>query len=155
MSIPLCVASSFQESEGTWIMERNVDEAVFIRSVASDDDLAVLTVEGRTVERELMDALSGEGIRTTAMVGAAGASFHIEGARLPEAVEICRKLAGCSVSVNKLSRVSVIGPAPGTTPVCAPYQHSGGDRHPPLTSWRLRHRRGQGPSAEAVGASKS
>ncbi len=120
MSIPLCVASSFQESEGTWIMERNVDEAVFIRSVASDDDLAVLTVEGRTVERELMDALSGEGIRTTAMVGAAGASFHIEGARLPEAVEICRKLAGCSVSVNEtLSRVSVIGPGAGNHPeVC-------------------------------------
>lgn len=118
MKMPLCVESSSEEREGTWIVERNVDEAVFIRSVASDDNLAVLNVDGgREGERMLMDALSREGIRTTAITAGGSASFYIDGARLADAVEICARLGGCSVSVNDgLSRVSVIGPGAGNHP---------------------------------------
>lgn len=121
MNIRMCVASSFQESEGTWIMERIVDEAAVIRSVASDDNLAVLTVEGEMEnQRTLMEAFSSEGVHTTVMVGCSGMAFHIEGTRLPEALKICARLEGCSFSVNEgLSRVSVIGPGAGNHPeVC-------------------------------------
>ena len=87
MKIPLCVESSMEEKEGTWIVDRNVDEAVFIRSVASDENLAVLTVGGgRGSERMLVDALSREGIRTTAITAGGGLSIHIDGARLADAV---------------------------------------------------------------------
>ncbi|MDI9388143.1 MAG: aspartate kinase [Synergistota bacterium] len=118
MKIPLCVESSMEEKEGTWIVDRNVDEAVFIRSVASDENLAVLTVGGgRGSERMLVDALSREGIRTTAITAGGGLSIHIDGARLADAVEICSRHDGCSVSVDEgLARVSVIGPGVGNHP---------------------------------------
>ncbi|MDI9370475.1 MAG: aspartate kinase [Synergistaceae bacterium] len=118
LKMPVCVESSSEEREGTWIVERNIDEAVFIRSVASDDNLAVLTVGGgREAERMLMDALSKEGIRTTAITAGGSASFHIDGARLHDAMEICTRLGGCDVSVNDaLARVSVIGPGAGNHP---------------------------------------
>lgn len=121
MNISLCVASSFQESEGTWIMEKNVDEAVFIRSVVSDDNLAVLTVNGeKDVIRTLMDGLFREGILATAMMGSGSVVFHLEEGRLIDAVEMCNSLSGCSVSVDEtLSRVSIIGPGVGNHPeVC-------------------------------------
>ncbi|NLK18573.1 MAG: aspartate kinase, partial [Synergistaceae bacterium] len=117
MKIPLCVESCAEKKEGTWVVERNVDEAAFIRSVVSDDNLAVLTVGGGDSERMLMDALSREGIRTTAITAGSCLSFYIDGERLGDAVEICSRHDGCTVSVNEgLARVSVIGPGVGNHP---------------------------------------
>lgn len=44
--LPVCVASSFVEGRGTWVMNTNVNECIDIKAVARNTDTAILTISG-------------------------------------------------------------------------------------------------------------
>jgi len=123
-NVPLYVASSFVEKEGTWVMNKPVTEGVVIKAVVHDKKVAKIVIYGVPdtpgVAAGLFASLSDEGIGVAMIIqnnmrgGINDIGFLVKKTDLEKAIQVCReycrKTDAQGVSFDtEISRVSIIG----------------------------------------------
>ncbi|PIE55452.1 MAG: aspartate kinase [Dethiosulfovibrio peptidovorans] len=108
--VNVCVASSDEEKEGTWIMKDCVEERAAVRAVSQDDDAARVAFDDTIDPCRVARALSERGIVAQIVVQGGRAVFLIRRSLLDETLAVCRELNASGLSWDDgLSRVSVVG----------------------------------------------
>lgn len=123
--VPLYVASSFTEEEGTWIMENNpVSEGLIIKGVVRDSNIAKVVMMGVPdvpgVAGRLFSSLAGQGIGAEMIIqnnmrgGLNDIGFLVKKEYLDGAIDVCRDFStdvgAQGVSFNtEIARVSIVG----------------------------------------------
>jgi aspartate kinase len=123
--VPLYVASSFTEEEGTWIMENNpVSEGLIIKCVVRDSNIAKVVMMGVPdvpgVAGRLFSSLAGQGIGAEMIIqnnmrgGMNDIGFLVKKEYLDGAIDVCRDFStdvgAQGVSFNtEIARVSIVG----------------------------------------------
>ncbi|MDR1471221.1 MAG: aspartate kinase [Synergistaceae bacterium] len=123
--VPLYVASSFIEEEGTWIMESNpVSEGLVIKGVVRDSNVAKVVMMGVPdvpgVAGRLFSSLASQGIGAEMIIqnnmrgGLNDIGFLVKKEYLDGAIDVCRGFSddvdAQGVSFNtEIARVSIVG----------------------------------------------
>ena len=123
-NLPIYVASSFVEEEGTWIMSESVSEGLVIKAVVQDTSIAKVVLLGVPdtpgVAARLFANLADEGVTSEMIVqnnmrgGVNDIGFLVKSQCLESAIAVCRKLCdeveaqGVSFD-TEVARVSIIG----------------------------------------------
>lgn len=124
MELPVYVASSFSEEEGSWVMNCDVNEGLVVKAVAHDWEAAKVAILGVSdtpgVAAKVFAALAEKGIGAEMIIQSVmrgqlnDIAFLVKKSLLGEAIEICRELArkmgaqGVTFD-TEIARVSVIG----------------------------------------------
>ena len=122
--IPLYVASSFVEKEGTWVMDNSVTEGVVIKSVVHDTKVAKVVIYGVPdtpgMAAGLFSSLAEQGVGAMMIIqnnmrgGVNDIGFLVKKTDLEKGIQVCRNYCretdaqGVSFD-TEISRVSIIG----------------------------------------------
>ena len=124
-NVPLYVASSFVEEEGTWVMNNNpVTEGLVIKSVVHDKKIAKVVIYGVPdtpgMAAGLFSSLAEQGVGVTMIIqnnmrgGVNDIGFLVKKTDLEKAIQVCRAYCretdaqGVAFD-TEISRVSIIG----------------------------------------------
>jgi len=122
--VPLFVAGSFSEEEGTWIMRQDICESLIVRSIASDRNVAKVAVLGVPdvpgIAARLFGALSAGGVGVEMIIQSVmrgqvnDIAFLVKKEFLGEAIDICRdivrEIGAQGVAFDtEIGKVTVIG----------------------------------------------
>jgi len=123
-NVPLYVASSFVEKEGTWVMKEAVTEGVVIKAVVHDNKVAKIVIYGVPdapgIAAGLFSSLADEGVGVTMIIqnnmrgGVNDIGFIVKKTELEKAIQVCRNYCretdaqGVSFD-TEISRVSIVG----------------------------------------------
>ncbi|MBQ0054910.1 MAG: aspartate kinase [Synergistaceae bacterium] len=122
--VPLYVASSFVEEEGTWVMNNPVTEGLVIKSVVHDTKVAKVVIYGVPdtpgMAAGLFTSLAEQGVGVMMIIqnnmrgGVNDIGFLVKKTDLEKGIQVCRKYCretdaqGVSFD-TEISRVSIIG----------------------------------------------
>lgn len=122
--VPVYVASSFDEEEGTWVMREDVNERLVVQAVTQDGNVAKVAVLGVPdvpgIAAKLFGALGQNGIGVEMIIQSVmrgdvnDIAFLVHKAFLGEAIRICRNVArnieaqGVTFD-TEIARISVVG----------------------------------------------
>ncbi len=122
--IPLYIASSFVEKEGTWVMDNPVTEGLVIKSVVHDTKVAKVVIYGVPdtpgMAAGLFSSLANQGVGVMMIIqnnmrgGVNDIGFLVKKTDLEKGIQVCRKYCrdtdaqGVSFD-TEISRVSIIG----------------------------------------------
>jgi aspartate kinase len=124
MELPVYVASTFSNEEGTWVMNFDVNEGLVVKAVVSDRETAKVAVLGVPdvpgVAARLFSALADRGVGAEMIIQSVmrgqvnDIGFLVKKSLLGDAIEVCRDLVrdigaqGVTYD-TEIARVSVIG----------------------------------------------
>jgi len=124
MELPVYVASTFSDEEGTWVMNFDVNEGLVVKAVVSDRETAKIAVLGVPdvpgVAARLFFSLADRGVGAEMIIQSVmrgqvnDIAFLIKKSLLGDAIEVCRGLVrdigaqGVTFD-TEIARVSVIG----------------------------------------------
>ena len=123
-NVPLYVASSFVEEEGTWVMSNPVTEGLIVKSVVHDAKVAKIVLLGVPdipgVAAKLFSSLADNGVGTEMIIqnnmrgGVNDIGFLVKKNNLETAIQvcrdICRKVEAQGVSFDtEIARVTIVG----------------------------------------------
>lgn len=122
--VPLYVASSFVEEEGTWVMNNPVTEGLVIKSVVHDTKVAKVVIYGVPdtpgMAAGLFTSLAEQGVGVMMIIqnnmrgGVNDIGFLVKKTDLEKGIQVCRKYCretdaqGVSFD-TEISRVSIVG----------------------------------------------
>jgi len=138
-NVPLYVASSFVEEEGTWVMNNSVTEGLVIKSVVHDTKVAKIVLLGVPdipgVAARLFSNLADKGIGAAMIIqnnmrgGVNDIGFLVKKSDLENAIQVCRELCreidaqGVSFD-TEIARVSIVGAGIANHPEIPPKMFS-------------------------------
>jgi aspartate kinase len=124
MELPVYVASTFSDEEGTWVMNFDVNEGLVVKAVVSDRETAKVAVLGVPdvpgVAARLFFSLADRGVGAEMIIQSVmrgqvnDIAFLVKKSLLGDAIEVCRGLVrdigaqGVTFD-TEIARVSVIG----------------------------------------------
>ena len=129
--VPVYVASSFTEEEGTWVMQENVNEKLYVHSVSQDTNVAKVAVLGVPdkpgVAAGFFTLLAENGIAAEMIIqsvmrgGMNDIAFLVRKEDLGKAIEVTteyvEKVGAQGVNFDtEVARVSVVGAGIGNHP---------------------------------------